>query len=100
MPITHGPNSRAVKENRIVVTHDYARATQNGRAMKVGVNNGLVPQSSMAAPMSVMGRCVGTIELQSHEPNAYGSGHETAIRMAANLAAVAIESRQAEAAQR
>jgi signal transduction histidine kinase/ActR/RegA family two-component response regulator len=38
-----------------------------------------------------MGRIVGTIEVQSYKKAAYREEHETAMRMAANLAAVAIE---------
>jgi signal transduction histidine kinase len=57
----------------------------------IGPDNGLRPQSSLAAPMSVMGGVIGTIEVQTYEPAAYGEEHATAMRMAANLAAVAIE---------
>jgi signal transduction histidine kinase/ActR/RegA family two-component response regulator len=41
--------------------------------------------------MAVMGRIIGTIEVQSYEPSAYHHEHETAMSMAANLTAVAIE---------
>jgi signal transduction histidine kinase/ActR/RegA family two-component response regulator len=41
--------------------------------------------------MSVMGRIIGTIEAQSYQYSAYREEHATAIRMAANLTAVAIE---------
>jgi signal transduction histidine kinase/ActR/RegA family two-component response regulator len=41
--------------------------------------------------MAVMGRIVGTIEVQSYLKAAYGPRHGTAMRMAANLTAVAIE---------
>ncbi len=41
--------------------------------------------------MSVMGRIVGTVEVQSYEHAAYREEHATAMRMAANLAAVAIK---------
>lgn len=91
MPITDGPNSLAVRENRIIITDDYLKATEGHPGVKVGVDNGLMPQSSMASPMSVMGRMVGTIEVQSYELAAYRTEHETAMRVAANLAAVAIE---------
>ncbi|HMF58208.1 MAG TPA: ATP-binding protein, partial [Pyrinomonadaceae bacterium] len=91
MPITDGPNSLAVKENRIIITDDYLKAMEGHPGVKVGVDNGLMPQSSMAAPMSVMGRMVGTIEVQAYELSAYKPGHETAMRVAANLAAVAID---------
>jgi signal transduction histidine kinase/ActR/RegA family two-component response regulator len=41
--------------------------------------------------MSVMGRILGTIEVQTYEESAYREEHATAMRMAANLTAVAIE---------
>src|SRR5205807_8574218 len=55
---------------------------------------GLRPQASLAVPMSVLGRVVGTIEVQSYAPGAYRADHATAMRMAANLTAVAIENAQ------
>jgi PAS domain S-box-containing protein len=92
MPIsTDGPNSRAVTTGEIIITDDYLAATRGHPSVKVGVDNGLLPQSSMAAPMAVMGRIIGTIEVQSYELRAYTKEHVAAIRMAANLAAVAIE---------
>jgi signal transduction histidine kinase len=41
--------------------------------------------------MAVMGRIIGTIEVQSYQPNVYLPEHVTAMSMAANLTAVAIE---------
>jgi signal transduction histidine kinase/CheY-like chemotaxis protein len=41
--------------------------------------------------MAVMGRIIGTIEVQCYESDAYRDQHATAMRMAANLTAVAIE---------
>ena len=86
-----GPNSRALRTNQVIITHDYMSATVGRPAVLVGPDNGLRPQSSLAAPMSVMGRIIGTIEVQSYEPEAYRDEHVTAMRMAANLTAVAIE---------
>ena len=57
----------------------------------IGPDNGLRPHSSLSAPMAVMGRTIGTIEVQSYQKSAYRDEHATAIRMAANLTAVAIE---------
>ncbi|HEX8142995.1 MAG TPA: ATP-binding protein [Pyrinomonadaceae bacterium] len=92
MPVTSdGPNSRAVRTGEIIITDDYLAATRGHPSVKVGVDNGRLPQSSMAAPMAVMGRIVGTIEVQSYELAAYKKEHVAAMRMAANLAAVAIE---------
>ncbi|MGI8838539.1 MAG: ATP-binding protein, partial [Pyrinomonadaceae bacterium] len=92
MPVTSsGPNSRAVRTNQIVITNDYMNTTRGHPAVLVGPDNGLRPQSSLSVPMSVMGRVIGTIEVQTYDPAAYREEHATAMRMAANLAAVAIE---------
>jgi signal transduction histidine kinase/ActR/RegA family two-component response regulator len=57
----------------------------------VGPDNGLRPQSSIAIPMAVMGRIIGTIEVQSYQKSAFRDEHATAMRMGANLTAVAIQ---------
>jgi signal transduction histidine kinase/CHASE1-domain containing sensor protein/ActR/RegA family two-component response regulator len=85
-----GPNSRAVRTGEVVITNDYM-CSQRGKGVIVGPDNGLRPESSMAVPMAVMGRIVGTIEVQSYESNVYRPEHVTAMSMAANLTAVAIE---------
>ena len=86
-----GPNSRAVRTNQVIITNDVLSATVSQPAFLIGPDTGLRPQSSLAAPMSVMGRIIGTIEVQTYERAAYGDEHVTAMRMAANLTAVAIE---------
>ncbi|HYJ88801.1 MAG TPA: CHASE domain-containing protein [Pyrinomonadaceae bacterium] len=92
MPVTSsGPNSRAVRTNQVIITNDYMTKTIGHPAILVGPDNGLRPQSSLSAPMSVMGRILGTIEVQTYEKSAYRPEHVTAMRMAANLTAVAIE---------
>jgi len=92
MPVTTtGPNSRAVRTGEVIITNDYMRATQASPGVVVGPDNGLRPDSSLAVPMAVMGRIIGTIEVQSYEKNVYRAEHVTAMSMAANLTAVAIE---------
>ena len=92
MPVTSsGPNSRAVRTNKVIITNDYMNQTLGHPALLVGPDNGLRPQSSLSAPMSVMGRIIGTIEVQTYKEAAYRDEHATAMRMAANLTAVAIE---------
>ena len=92
MPVTtSGPNSRAVRTGQVVITEDYMHATEGHPVVVVGPDNGLRPKSSMAVPMAVMGRIIGTIEIQSYESRAYQQEHVTAMSMAANLTAVAIE---------
>src|SRR5258705_3845255 len=92
MPVNFtGPNSRAVRTNQVIITNDYQTETLGHPAVLVGPDNGLRPQSSLAAPMAVMGRIVRTLEGQSYLKAAYGPEHVPAMRMAANLTAVAIE---------
>jgi signal transduction histidine kinase/CHASE1-domain containing sensor protein/ActR/RegA family two-component response regulator len=92
VPVTAtGPNSRAVRTGEVIITNDYMRATQAHPGVIVGPDNGLRPDSSIAVPMAVMGRIIGTIEVQSYEKNVYRPEHVTAMSMAANLTAVAIE---------
>ena len=92
MPITtDGPNSRAVRTGQVVITEDYMKKTSGHPQVILGPENNLRPQSSMAVPMAVLGRIVGTIEVQSYDAAAYKETHATAMRMAANLTAVAIE---------
>ena len=92
MPVNFtGPNSRAVRTNQVIITNDYMQETLGHPAVLVGPDNGLRPQSSLSAPMAVMGRIIGTIEVQTYEAAAYRDEHATAMRMAANLTAVAIE---------
>jgi PAS domain S-box-containing protein len=89
-----GPNSVAVRTRQVVITNDYWQTKQAGRGqvgILVGPDNGLRPQSSLVAPLATMGRIVGTVEVQSYENHAYREEHVTAMKMAANLAAVAIE---------
>jgi PAS domain S-box-containing protein len=92
MPVTSvGPNNRAVRTNQVIITNDYMSETLGHPALLVGPDKGCRPQSSLSVPMSVMGRIVGTIEVQTYERAAYRAEHATAMRMAANLTAVAIE---------
>jgi signal transduction histidine kinase/ActR/RegA family two-component response regulator len=95
MPVSSaGPNSQAVRTGRVVITNDYWQMKQSGRGqlgVLVGPDNGLRPQSSLVVPMQTMGRIVGTIEVQSYDNHAYREEHVTAMRMAANLAAVSLE---------
>jgi signal transduction histidine kinase/CheY-like chemotaxis protein len=92
MPITaEGPNSRAVRTRQAVITDDYMNTTGQHPKVIVGPENDLRPQSSLAVPMAVQDRIIGTVEVQSYERRAYRDSHATAMIMAANLTAVAIE---------
>ena len=72
MPVnTLGPNSRAVRTGEVVITSDYMKSQRGHPGVIVGPDNGLRPDSSMAVPMAVMGRIIGTIEVQSYQANVY-----------------------------
>ena len=88
---TAGPNSRAIRTGQVIITNDYMSAMQGRPTVVVGPDNGLRPKSSIAVPMAVMGRIIGTIEIQCYAADTYHHEHEIAMRMAANLTAVAIE---------
>jgi PAS domain S-box-containing protein len=95
MPITkEGPNSRAVRTGEVIITDDFMQSTSGQHQVIIGPENGRRPQTQLVVPMSVLGKIVGTIEVQSYERFAYKPEHATAIRMAANLTAVAIENAQ------
>jgi len=95
MPVTRdGPNSRAVRTGNVIITDDFMQATSGHPQVLVGPDDVRRPHSSMAVPMSVLGKVVGTIEVQSYERQPYRPEHATAMRMAANLMAVAIENAQ------
>jgi PAS domain S-box-containing protein len=92
MPITTaGPNSRAIRTGQVIITNDYMNAHRGHQTVIVGPDNGMRPECSLAVPMAVMGRIIGTIEVQSYRKEAFREEHATAMRMASNLTAVAIE---------
>lgn len=92
MPITgDGPNSRAITTGQVVITDNYMEKMKGHNVVEVGTTPDRLPQSSLVAPMIVLSRTVGTIEVQAYERDAYKDEHITAMRMAGSLAAIAIE---------
>ena len=69
---------------------DHELKATNTSAVGVVNDNGL-PRAGLSAPMTFMGRTVGCVEVQAHIPNVYRQEHATAMRLAANLAATAVE---------
>jgi len=77
----------------VVIDNDY-RASLADTKTTVAIGSHVdraSDRSALAAPMTVMGRTVGCVEVQCHRAGAFENGHATAMRMAANLAANAIE---------
>ncbi|HXG94318.1 MAG TPA: ATP-binding protein [Blastocatellia bacterium] len=87
-----GPHTTALITNKIVILNDYHAAIEDGEFVPIGFEvNPVMPRSLLIAPMSVMGRVIGSFETQSPESGAFNQTHESSMRMAAALAAVAIE---------
>lgn len=92
MPMTESPHSRAVSTGQIIITDDFQMAMASQPLVYIGLERDpRLPQSSLAVPMAFMGRIIGAVEVQSTELAAFKQEHATAMRMAANLTAVAIE---------
>ena len=92
MPMNDSPHSRAILSGRAVVTHDLDREVPHLPRVDLGMTrDSRRPVSSLAVPMTVMGRVIGGFEVQSVRPNAYTQEHVAALQMAANLTAIATE---------
>ncbi|HYX30967.1 MAG TPA: PAS domain S-box protein [Pyrinomonadaceae bacterium] len=93
VPVREGMVGRAIKTGAVVIDNDFAAAVaENPSMIAIGARvDPTIERSALAAPMTVMGRTVGCVEVQCHHSNAFENGHATAMRMAANLAANAIE---------
>ncbi len=92
-PVGQGPAGQAIRSNRVIVNNDFVKhLSERPNYIAIGFEeDARTPRSILLAPMIVLGRVVGTIEVQSYEPNAYRREHETAMRMAGSLAANVIE---------
>ena len=91
IPVGEGLTRQAIRTQKIIVCADYIRAQRNRPQVWVGSQNVDVPRPALIAPMTIMGRVIGTIEIQNQEGKSYTSEHVTAMEMAANLAASAID---------
>lgn len=91
LPVGGGPAGQATKTGEIVVCNDYLDAFQEGPQFWVGPEEPQLPRRALIAPMSIMGRVIGTVEIQNSTGDIYTVEHTAAMRMAANMAASAIE---------
>jgi signal transduction histidine kinase/ActR/RegA family two-component response regulator len=92
LPMSESPNSRAIRTGEVVICDDFQSAIKGQPHVDTAVEvDPRPPRSSLVAPLKVMGRVVGAFEVQSPLPAAYTREHATALGLAANLAAFAIE---------
>ncbi|MFS8084368.1 MAG: ATP-binding protein, partial [Acidobacteriota bacterium] len=94
IPVKDGMAGRSITSGLVVIENDFQQElrTRNPKPIQVGELDGdQVPRAALSAPMTIMGRTVGCVEIQSYQAGAYQQEHATAMRMAANLAANAVE---------
>jgi PAS domain S-box-containing protein len=86
------PHSRAIATGEVVIEDDLRALMIGEPAVDVGFDiNQCLPRSSLVAPMLMKGVVIGAVKIQSSELAAFRQHHVTAMQMAANLAATAIE---------
>ena len=91
IPVGAGLTGQAIRSQEIIVSDDYMRDQLDRPRVWVGTQDPELPRAALIAPMTIMGRVVGTIEIQNIEGKRYTREHVTAMKMAANLAASAID---------
>lgn len=92
LPMSDSPNSRAVRTGQVIVTDDLEAALSGQPRVNLGLDlDPRLPRSSISVPMIVLSRVIGAFEVQSTRIAAYNQEHVTALRVAANLAAIATE---------
>ncbi|HSK73939.1 MAG TPA: ATP-binding protein, partial [Pyrinomonadaceae bacterium] len=92
MPMSESPHSRAVSTGEVIIEDDFQAAMTGQPLLNIGMDKDpRLPQSCLVTPMTMMGRIVGAVEVQSSESAAYTQEHATVMQMAANIAANAIE---------
>jgi PAS domain S-box-containing protein len=92
-PMTNSPHSRAISAGEVgIVTDDLESESAVNPGIDIGdLRADRLLQSSLVVPMAVMGKVIGDVEIQSLELAAFREEHATAMQMAANLVANAIE---------
>jgi signal transduction histidine kinase/CheY-like chemotaxis protein len=92
-PVGNGAVGQAIKSGKVTIVNDYLKAAgEKSTYVSYGFDeDSREPRSIITAPMKIMGNVIGAIEVQSYEISAYTQEHATAMQMAANLAANAIE---------
>jgi PAS domain S-box-containing protein len=92
IPVRDGLTRRAIKSGTVLIDNDFQKELRAKKPVLIGeCDDDRNPRSALSAPMTVMGRTVGCVEVQSYRQGAYQQEHATAMRMAANLAATAVE---------
>jgi len=91
--VKDGTTGQAIKSGTVLIDNQFQQQVcSKPETVEIGdCSDERKPHSALTAPMTVMGRTVGCVEIQSYQAGAYEQEHATAMRMAANLAATAVE---------
>jgi PAS domain S-box-containing protein len=90
--VGNGITGRAIRSGEIMIENRYQDALKSVNSTTLGdLSDGHIPQSALCAPMIHMGRTIGCVEIQTYQIDAYTQEHQTAMSMAASLAANAVE---------
>ena len=96
MPVGRGAGGRAIRENKLVVIHDYASSDAGLEAL---VNDGL--QAAMAAPVHEKGDVVGSLVVASYQQGrVYSEIEQDALTSLARHASLALTDAKAVEALR
>jgi len=91
IPVGEGLTGQVIRNQKVIVCDDYMKAQQNRPRVWVGSEHDSLSRPALIAPMAIMGRVIGTLEIQNDEGKLYTTEHVTAMKMAANLAASSID---------
>ena len=96
MPVGQGAGGRAIRENRLIVIHDYASSDDGLDAL---VRDGL--QAAMAAPVLEKGEVAGSLVVASYQPGrVYSELEQEALTFLAQHASLALTDAKAVEALR
>ncbi|MDQ1708045.1 MAG: two-component system, cell cycle sensor histidine kinase and response regulator CckA [Pyrinomonadaceae bacterium] len=89
----NGLTGRAIKSGTVIIQNEFQEEVRSrGLPVVIGdCSEETTPHSALSAPMTVMGRTVGCVEVQSYARDAYRQEHAASMQMAANLAATAVD---------
>ncbi len=93
IPVSKGPVGKAIEHGDVLIFNDYLNALGiDSTIIHIGYDeDDRDPRSAIVAPLKVLSETIGILELQSYILGAYTPEHASAMRMAANLTANAIE---------
>ncbi len=88
-----GPVAMSIRSGEVIILDNYLTKSNRGDSglqASFGKDSNRL-RSAIIAPMKSMGKVIGVIEVLSYEADAYQQEHATAMRLAANLTANAVE---------